>query len=107
VVSGGRARGHTDRRRERSTKLGALVAALPTESIVLEPDAPDLTVTAHRGERNSLEYLPEVLAALAAVRHEDPVALANQTTANACRVLGLLEGRSTHILCRMPPLSAQ
>jgi TatD DNase family protein len=74
---------------DRSTKLRALAAALPIESIVLETDAPDLTVAAHRGERNSPEYLPDVLAALATVRKEDPVALADQTSANACRVLGL------------------
>jgi TatD DNase family protein len=36
--------------------------------MVLETDAPDLTVASHRFQRNSPEYLPEVLAALAQVR---------------------------------------
>ena len=49
---------------ERSTKLRALAEALPIESIVLETDAPDMTVAQHRGERNSPEYLPFCLAAL-------------------------------------------
>ncbi len=74
---------------ERSRKLRTLAAELPLEAIVLETDAPDLTVASHRGERNSPEYLPEVLAALGEVRGEDPAELARRTTANALDVLGL------------------
>jgi TatD DNase family protein len=57
--------------------------------MVLETDSPDLTVASHRGERNSPEYLPECLAALAEVRGEDPDSVAVRTTANARAVLGL------------------
>ena len=53
---------------DRSTRLRRLARELPIEAIVLETDAPDLTVASHRGGRNSPEYLPEVLAALAGVR---------------------------------------
>jgi len=74
---------------ERSSKLRALAAALPLESIVLETDAPDMTVAQHRGERNSPEYLPFCLAALAGVRDADPQVIARQTTANAREVLRL------------------
>lgn len=74
---------------ERSTRLRSLAAALPAESLVLETDAPDLTVAAHRGERNSPEYLPDVLAALAGVRGEDPAVVAARTSATARAVLGL------------------
>ncbi|TCT20689.1 TatD family hydrolase [Thiobaca trueperi] len=74
---------------ERSAKLRRLAAALPLESIVLETDAPDMTVAAHRGERNSPEYLPDVLAALAQVRESNPFDLAAQTTTNAREVLEL------------------
>jgi TatD DNase family protein len=76
---------------ERSRKLRALAAALPADAIVLETDAPDLTVASHQGSRNSPEYLPEVLAALAQVRGEDADWLAGQTTTNARGVLGLPE----------------
>lgn len=76
----------------RSNKLRALAAALPIDAIVLETDAPDLTVAAHQGRRNSPEYLPDVLAALAQVRGEEPDWLAAQTTGNARAVLGLTEG---------------
>lgn len=74
---------------ERSRKLRQLAAALPLESIVLETDAPDLTVAAHRGERNSPEYLPDCLAALAGVRGIAPEDAARATSANARAVLGL------------------
>jgi TatD DNase family protein len=74
---------------ERSTKLRRLARELPLDAIVLETDAPDLTVASHRGERNSPEYLPECLAALAEVRGEDPDSVAARTTATARAVLGL------------------
>jgi TatD DNase family protein len=74
---------------ERSSKLRALAAGLPAESLVLETDAPDLTVSRHRGERNSPEYLPDCLAALAQVREQTAQELARQTTANARAVLRL------------------
>jgi TatD DNase family protein len=76
---------------ERSLKLRPLARALPIEAIVLETDAPDLTVAAHRGERNSPAYLPDVLAALAEVREADPAELAAQTTRNARDLLGLAQ----------------
>mgnify|MGYP001822810035 FL=1 len=74
---------------ERSSKLRALARQLPAEAIVLETDAPDMVVSQHRGERNSPEYLPQVLASLAEVRGEAAVDLAAQTSANARAVLGL------------------
>lgn len=74
---------------ERSRRIRALARELPLGAIVLETDAPDLTVAAHHGERNSPEYLPDVLAALAEVRDEDPAMLAVETTRNAVAALGL------------------
>jgi TatD DNase family protein len=73
----------------RSSRLRRLAAELPGEAIVLETDAPDMTGAAHRGERNSPEYLPDVLQALAEIRGEDPGRLAALTTANARAVLGI------------------
>ena len=68
---------------ERSSKLRKLAAALPLESIVLETDAPDMTVSQHQYQRNSPVYLPYCLEALAEVRNEVPEVLAEQTTRNA------------------------
>ncbi len=76
---------------ERSTKLRALARALPLESLVLETDAPDMTVAQHQGERNSPEYLPYCLAALAEVRDADAQEVARVTTANVRKVLKLAE----------------
>jgi TatD DNase family protein len=78
---------------ERSTRLRTLARELPLEAIVLETDAPDLTVASHHGERNSPEYLPECLHALAQVRDQNPETVARQTTANAMEVLQLEASR--------------
>jgi len=74
---------------ERSHKLHRLAQQLPIESIVLETDAPDMTGSSHHGKRNSPEYLPECLTALARLRNEDMAKIAEQTTANANAVLSL------------------
>lgn len=72
---------------ERSHKLRRLAKQLPLDAIVLETDAPDMTVASHRGQRNSPEYLPECLAALASLRNEPIETIAQQTTTNAEAVL--------------------
>lgn len=74
---------------ERSNHLRRLAAQLPLESIVLETDAPDMTVASHRYERNSPAYLPEVCLALAALRGESAQHVTDTTTANARRFLQL------------------
>lgn len=72
----------------RSRKIRELARVLPLESIVLETDAPDMTVAAHRGERNSPEYIIDCLNVLAELRDEDPQFIAERTTGNAFEVLG-------------------
>jgi len=74
---------------ERSSRIRKLATTLPLEAIVLETDAPDMSPAAHHGERNSPEYLPQVLAALAELRSEGLEQLAVQTTANARVLFGL------------------
>jgi len=72
-----------------SRKIRQLAKELPVEAIVLETDAPDMVVAAHRGERNSPAYLPDCLQALAEVRDTTVDELAVQTTRNACTVFSL------------------
>ena len=72
---------------DRARHLRSLAAALPVTALVLETDAPDLTVAAHQGERNSPAYLPDVLTALAEIRGLDARELALQTSLNAMDVL--------------------
>ena len=74
---------------ERSNKLRHLAKVIPLDDIVLETDAPDLTVAAHRGERNSPEYLPDCLRALSEVKDMDAQWVAEITTRNAMGVLGI------------------
>ena len=71
---------------QRSTKLRELAKQLPLDTIVLETDSPDMTVEAHRGERNSPEYLPDCLHALADVRGLSPEVVAAQTINNTYAV---------------------
>lgn len=75
----------------RSRKLHDLAKNLPADALVLETDAPDLTVASHQGERNSPAYLPECLLALAQTRNEDLSFVADYTTRNAREVLRLHE----------------
>lgn len=74
---------------ERSNHLRRLAVALPLDAIVLETDAPDMTVASHQHQRNSPAYLPEVLSTLAALRGVPEEQIAIQTTATARRVLHL------------------
>ncbi len=76
----------------RSHKIRHLAATLAREWLVLETDAPDMAVASHQGERNSPEYLPECVQALAEVRGEPVAEVARYTTENAIRVLGLNQG---------------
>ena len=74
---------------DRANNIRRLARELPLTAIVLETDAPDMAGAAHRGQRNSPEYLPEYLQALAALRGEDAASVAAQTVLNTCEVLGL------------------
>jgi TatD DNase family protein len=85
---------------ERATRLRELARTLPLEALVLETDAPDIppqwlyTPAAARDAgqaqgRNSPAELPRIGMQLATLRALNPQALAQQTTANACRALGL------------------
>ena len=71
---------------ERSTKLRNLVTQLPIESIVLETDAPDMTVEQHKGSRNSPHYLPYILKSIAQIKQLSEHRVAMITTANAQKV---------------------
>lgn len=85
---------------ERATRLRALAQAVPIDALVLETDAPDippqwLYTPAHQRSqgqaqgRNAPGELPRIAAVLAELRGLDLQALAEQTTANARRVLRL------------------
>lgn len=72
---------------ERSRKLRELAKSLPLTALVLETDAPDMSGEKHRYQRNSPEYLPEVLDVLEALRAESREQIAHQTTLNLQQLL--------------------
>ena len=74
---------------EKSSKLRSLAQELPIEAIVLETDAPDMAGAIHQGERNSPEYLPEVLQVLAEIRQQPENELAEKIYDNSLKVLGI------------------
>jgi len=74
---------------ERSSKLRKLAKQIPLEAIVLETDAPDMTVYQHKGERNSPEYLPYIQRELALIKGCSLETIAKTTSHNAKLVLGL------------------
>lgn len=74
---------------ERSRKLRKLVAQLPLEAMVLETDAPDMSPAGHHGERNSPEYLPEILQVIAELHNEKPQHVAAVFRDNVKTLLGI------------------
>lgn len=71
----------------RATRLRALAASLPLESIVLETDAPDIAPVFAAGGRNEPAYLPRIAATLAELRGLSLAEVAAATSANARAVL--------------------
>ena len=72
---------------ERSTKLRNLAKQIPLNSIVLETDAPDMTVAQYRGKRNSPQYLPFILQSIAEIKNISVQETALITTTNAQKIL--------------------
>lgn len=66
-----------------STRIRALAAALPLDSIVLETDAPDMAPAWLNGGRNSPAELPRIAAVLAELRGLAVAEIAERTSANA------------------------
>jgi TatD DNase family protein len=71
----------------RSTRIRALAATLPIESIVLETDAPDIPPSWSAGGRNTPGDLPRIAHELAALRGIDVDELITLTSLNAQTVL--------------------
>ncbi|WP_153129929.1 TatD family hydrolase [Dechloromonas hortensis] len=70
-----------------STRIRALAATLPLDSIVLETDAPDMAPAWLNGGRNSPAELPRIAAVLAELRGLPMPEIAERTSANALAAL--------------------
>jgi TatD DNase family protein len=74
---------------DRATRIRRVATEIPLQYLVLETDSPDIAPVSHCRQRNSPEYLPEILSALARLRGEAEEEIAVQTTRNARNILGL------------------
>lgn len=73
----------------RANRLHHLLQTLPLESVVFETDAPDMPPDGHQGERNSPEYLPEIVKSFAVLHEISPEELMRQGQINLENVLDL------------------
>lgn len=73
----------------RAIKTRNTVAALPLDSLLLETDAPDMPMSGRQGKRNSPEYLPQVVEALAALRDQSEAEIIAQTSRNFYALFGV------------------
>ena len=73
----------------KKASLAETVKRIPLERILLETDAPYLTPTPHRGERNESAYIPLIAAFLARQKGVSVEEVAAVTTANAQRLFAL------------------
>ena len=72
----------------RAVKTIDAIKRLPLESLLLETDAPDMPMSGRQGERNSPEYLPDVLEALSRIRKENKRQLEAVTDLNFAALFG-------------------
>ena len=73
----------------KKARIGEDIARIPLERIVLETDAPYLTPTPHRGERNDSSYLPLIADFIAERKGVDRALVARTTTYNAKQLFSL------------------
>lgn len=62
---------------------------VPSDRLLIETDCPFLAPVPKRGKRNEPAYVRYVAEFLADLRNTSPETLAEQTTANACKLFGL------------------
>jgi TatD DNase family protein len=74
----------------RANKTRNTVAQLPLNSLVLETDAPDMPIMGKQGQRNSPEYLPEILQCLSRLRDETKQEISLACTNNVVNSLANL-----------------
>jgi len=72
-----------------AVKIHKLARALPPEAMVLETDAPDMSLHPQRSERNEPKYLRSIAGVLAKLKNMETTELAKITTDNARVVLAI------------------
>lgn len=67
----------------RANKTRNTLAEMPLEALLLETDAPDMPLNGRQGQPNLPQFVPEVAAALAALKGVSVADIAAQTTDNS------------------------
>ena len=70
----------------RAVKTRTTLSQVPLTSLVLETDAPDMPINGRQGQRNSPEYLPEVLSHLSELRQQSKEKIRKVTSENFMRM---------------------
>jgi TatD DNase family protein len=71
-----------------ATELQAIARDLPADRLLVETDAPFLAPVPHRGKTGEPGFVADTLAFLAALRGEEPAALAARTATNFHTLFG-------------------
>ena len=72
----------------KKSHLPELLTHIPLTAIVTETDAPYLTPSPHRGQRNESSYIPLIVDKLSAIYQLPSAEIVAQTTSNANTLLG-------------------
>lgn len=71
---------------ERAQKTRSTFARVPSETILLETDSPDMPLCGHQGKRNTPESVPLIAQTLAELRGATTATIAKATFANSCQL---------------------
>jgi TatD DNase family protein len=75
---------------KKADNIRTALAAVPRDRLLLETDSPYLAPVPYRGKTNTPAYLPAIAERIAQELQMETEELANLTTANACRLFGIL-----------------
>ncbi|MDU0354389.1 TatD family hydrolase [Paraglaciecola aquimarina] len=71
----------------RASKTRHTISQIPLSSLVLETDAPDMPISGRQGQRNSPEYLPDIVQSLQQIRVESATELTTACLQNTIDIL--------------------
>jgi TatD DNase family protein len=86
---------HTSVTHPKSALLAGVARETPIEHLVIETDSPYGAPQRYRGYRNEPAYVAEAAARIAELKGMDADAVAEATTRNAMRLLGVLDAAAT------------
>jgi len=74
---------------QRASKTREVIKQLPIESLLLETDAPDMPIFGRQGQRNSPEFLPEIVQALCELKSMSKDEVVDKTSQTSAQLFDL------------------